>query len=203
MDHQVTPALRAIPATTAPALPATTAPALPASSFPATTASPLPAPTAPAIPATPATSSDRAALSRRALFGGAFCVGMALAGCGSGSGDPVTPGSATSTPATPTALPGGPPGALVELAAVPVGGGVMAPGPVLVVRVGEEDVAAYNPICPHQAFTVGVPDGAGTITCPGHGARFTAADGALISGPAPSGLRRIAVQVKDGFVVRE
>jgi nitrite reductase/ring-hydroxylating ferredoxin subunit len=90
----------------------------------------------------------------------------------------------------------------VALDAVPVGTGVIAPGPVLVVRGPTDDIRAYDAVCPHQRITIGTPDSSGTITCPGHGARFAAADGTLLSGPAPTGLTSIAVDVRDGFVVR-
>jgi nitrite reductase/ring-hydroxylating ferredoxin subunit len=129
------------------------------------------------------------------LLGGVFGVAVALAGCG--SGEPATP-----APTGPPAVPGGPPGALIALADVPVGGGVIAPGRVLVVQLEEGEVLAYDAICPHQAITIGTPDATGTITCPGHLGRFRAADGSRIDGPAPSGLRAIAVQVSDGYVVR-
>jgi nitrite reductase/ring-hydroxylating ferredoxin subunit len=88
------------------------------------------------------------------------------------------------------------------LADVPVGGGVIAPGPVLVVRAAEETVTAYDAVCPHASITIGLPDAGGVITCPGHGGHFRAADGARIDGPAPRGLRTIAVTVRDGYVVR-
>jgi nitrite reductase/ring-hydroxylating ferredoxin subunit len=153
--------------------------------------------------------TPRAGLSRRALFGGAMCAGLALAGCTpppSGTSGTSGTTSTTDTPGSP-GPPGttvdGPPGALAALADLPVGGGVVAPGPVLVIRLDEERVAAYSAICPHQALVVPLPDATGTITCPGHGARFRAADGTLLSGPAPGGLRTVAVRVRDGFVVRE
>jgi nitrite reductase/ring-hydroxylating ferredoxin subunit len=90
----------------------------------------------------------------------------------------------------------------VALEDVPVGTGVIAPGPVLVMRSSAAEVRAYDAVCPHQRITIGTPDPSGTITCPGHGARFAAADGKVLSGPAPSGLRPITVDVQDGFVVR-
>jgi cytochrome b6-f complex iron-sulfur subunit len=141
-------------------------------------------------------------LSRRSVFGAAGALGAAfvLAAC---EGSPATPtASAPATTAAPPATPAGPPGALVALEQVPVGTGVIAPGPVLVMRSSADEVTAYDAVCPHQRITIGTPDPSGTITCPGHGARFAAADGKVLSGPAPSGLRTIAIDVQDGFVVR-
>jgi nitrite reductase/ring-hydroxylating ferredoxin subunit len=90
----------------------------------------------------------------------------------------------------------------VALEQVPVGTGVIAPGPVLVMRASADEIKAYDAVCPHQRITIGTPDPSGTITCPGHGARFAAVDGKLLSGPAPRGLEPIAVDVQDGFIVR-
>jgi nitrite reductase/ring-hydroxylating ferredoxin subunit len=143
-------------------------------------------------------------LSRRSVFGAAGALGAAfvLAAC---EGSPAAPATSAPAPAgasTPT--PAGPPGALVALEQVPVGTGVIAPGPVLVTRASADEIRAYDAVCPHQRITIGTPDPSGTITCPGHGARFAAADGKLLSGPAPTGLKAIAVDVQDqdGFVVR-
>jgi len=163
-------------------------------------------------------------LGRRALLGGAAAMGAAylLSACAgdAGPGD-TTPtagttqggdaGPRTTTPTAGTtqagdppagASPVGPAGALVRLADVPVGGGVIAPGPVLVVRTAKGQVKAYDATCPHQAITIGVPDSGGRITCPGHGGHFNAADGARIDGPAQRGLTAIDVLVTDGYVVR-
>jgi len=148
-----------------------------------------------------------APLSRRAVFGGAgaVCAAVLLSGCG-GDAEPVSApppaGASGATPAPAPPTPNGPAGALVRLADVPVGGGVIAPGPVLVVQLTRGQVKAYDATCPHMAITIGVPDASGRITCPGHGGHFAAADGARIDGPAPRGLTPVVVALKEGFVVR-
>ena len=147
-----------------------------------------------------------APLSRRAVFGGAgaVCAAVLLSGCG-GDAEPVSappPAGATGATPAPAPTPNGPAGALVRLADVPVGGGVIAPGPVLVVQLTRGQVKAYDATCPHMAITIGVPDASGRITCPGHGGHFAAADGARIDGPAPRGLTPVVVALKEGFVVR-
>jgi cytochrome b6-f complex iron-sulfur subunit len=141
-------------------------------------------------------------LSRRSLFGGAGALGAAyvLAACEGSPSAPAT--SAPAATAAPPPTPAGPPGALVALEQVPVGTGVIAPGPVLVMRATTDEIKAYDAVCPHQRITIGTPDPSGTITCPGHGARFAVVDGKLLSGPAPTGLKPIAVDVQDGFIVR-
>jgi cytochrome b6-f complex iron-sulfur subunit len=139
-------------------------------------------------------------LSRRSILGGALGAAFVLTAC---EGSPTAP--ASTVPAATTAgppTPAGPPGALVAVEHVPVGTGVITPGPVLVVRASADEVKAYDAVCPHQRITIGTPDSSGTITCPGHGARFAAADGKVLAGPAPTGLRPVAVDVQDGFVVR-
>ena len=150
-------------------------------------------------------TSEPVICSRRALLGGAFGAALVLAGCDAtdpgppAAGPPPTAGPPTAGP-TPTSP--APPGALVALDDLPVGGGAIVPGPLLVVRPAAKTVKAYDAVCPHQRVTIGTPDATGTITCPGHGARFSAADGSRVSGPAPGNLVPVAVEVRDGFVMR-
>ena len=40
------------------------------------------------------------------------------------------------------------------------------------------------------------------ITCRGHDSHFKASDGSRIDGVAPTGLRPVQVQVKEGYVVK-
>jgi nitrite reductase/ring-hydroxylating ferredoxin subunit len=49
---------------------------------------------------------------------------------------------------------------------------------------------------------VNPPDSAGIVTCPRHNARFKAADGSLVKGPAERGLSGIPVKVDGEYVVR-
>jgi nitrite reductase/ring-hydroxylating ferredoxin subunit len=44
--------------------------------------------------------------------------------------------------------------------------------------------------------------GGGVVTCPGHFAHYRSADGSLIDGPSPRGLRPVPVQVVNGKVLR-
>ena len=145
-------------------------------------------------------------LGRRAVLAGLGGAGLTalLTACGGGDAGAGAPSRAPTTPARPPAspTPTGPPGALVKLADVPVGGGVIARGPVLVLRSAGEQVTAYDAICPHASITIAPPDANGVITCPGHGGHFRASDGSRLDGPAPRGLRTVAVAVRDGYVVR-
>jgi len=163
---------------------------------------------------------------------GAAClsvlVGSALAGCGGGEqpaapappdnptgagadtsptgagANPSPTGSPSSTagsPAGPAASPT-PAGFLTRLDEVPVGGGVIVNGAVLVVQPTAGAVKAFDARCPHAGFIVGTPNATGVVTCPGHLAHYRAADGSLIDGPSPSGLRPVAVRVSSGAVLR-
>ncbi len=90
----------------------------------------------------------------------------------------------------------------MALTDVPLGSGVIAPGPVLVVQLTKGQIKAYDAVCPHMSITIGLPAADGRITCPGHGGHFAAADGAWIDGPARRGLTAISVAIKEGYVVR-
>ena len=127
---------------------------------------------------------------------------LALSACGGGGGGGAAASTTTPAGAPATTGPTLAPGALANVADLPVGGGVIAPGDVLLVHLAGDEVKAYDARCPHTGVVVGTPDGNGVITCPGHFGRFRAADGSKIDGPAPTGLRPVTVTVRDGTVVR-
>jgi nitrite reductase/ring-hydroxylating ferredoxin subunit len=157
-------------------------------------------------------------VARRAVLLGAGGAGLAalLTACGGGSvpaaqhttGAPAGAGSPTGSTADPGELPTADPdaqepdGTLVALADVPVGGGLITAGDVLVVQPRKGVVTAFDAHCTHQAILVGEPDASGVVTCPGHLSHFRAVDGARIDGPAPRGLAAVRVKVVQGYVVR-
>lgn len=140
---------------------------------------------------------------RRVLCGLAVALlapGAVAAACA--ADDDTEPAAGAPTPA-PAKTPEAPDGAIVPVSSVPVGGGVIAlvlGNPVLLVQPTRGTVEAFDPVCPHQGFTVNTPQ-SGTIVCPGHGSRFDATTGARKSGPAPRGLRKVPVKVTKGYVV--
>ena len=144
------------------------------------------------------------ALSRRGVVGGAA---VALAGgvagflvAGRSSGSRSAPGTTAANAYGPPARSGG--GALVALARVPSGGGVVLTGQkVVVTRTPDGAVHAFSAVCTHEGCTV-TSVARGTIDCPCHGSRFDAGTGAVVAGPAPRGLPRIGVAVRGGQVVR-
>jgi nitrite reductase/ring-hydroxylating ferredoxin subunit len=150
---------------------------------------------------------DRRTLLRAAAVTVVVTTGAVMAGCGGDDGDggDADGGSAaTGAAASPTAaLPGG---ALARAAEVPVGGGVVVQGGQVVVAQPSDGVfKAYDARCPHMGISVNPPGADGTpgvILCPGHRARFSAADGSVVNGPANRALSGIPVKVDGDYVVR-
>jgi Rieske Fe-S protein len=144
------------------------------------------------------------ALSRRGVVGGAVVAliggvaGFLVAGRSSAARE--AGGSTAANAYGPAPRSGG--GALVAVARVPAGGGVVLGGQKIVVtRTADGAVHAFSAVCTHQGCTVAAVS-RGTIDCPCHGSRFDAATGAVVAGPASRPLPRIGVQVRDGQVFR-
>ena len=120
---------------------------------------------------------------REVLLGaGAFGAGAVLVGCAGGE---------KSAPAAPT-----PTGPLeLQVADVPVGGGIVAKDAKIVVtqpKAGQ--FHAFSAVCTHKGCTVArVADG--TINCPCHGSRFSDVDGSVAEGPAarPLAAKKVTV----------
>jgi thiosulfate dehydrogenase [quinone] large subunit len=126
---------------------------------------------------------------------------------GSGPVPPATRGPApsvarpTSSPATSTTVPTGPApkGALIGPATdVPVGGAATFTDPArqvpaLVVQVTKGAFRAFSAVCPHAGCTVQFDGTNDVFACPCHGSVFSAATGAVLQGPAPTGLSPIPV----------
>jgi nitrite reductase/ring-hydroxylating ferredoxin subunit len=70
----------------------------------------------------------------------------------------------------------------------------------LIVATTAEDVHVYDATCPHSDFQLvagRLPKGC-LVECPMHGARFDAADGSVVKGPAKAPLDPIESRVVDG-----
>ena len=151
-------------------------------------------------------------LARRTVLvtGGALGAAAALAACGSSGDDgaaasssaPAPTGEASgSTPAPETsgAAPAGE--VLGPVDQVAVGSGVVYDGPkVVVTQPAEGDVRGFTAVCPHQGCLVSEVTN-NEILCPCHGSLFSAEDGAVITGPATSGLAPVDISVVDDQVV--
>lgn len=151
-------------------------------------------------------------LARRTVLvtGGALGAAAALAACGGSGGDAATSESASaagttaapdsSAPADSSApTPSGE--ALGPVDQVTVGSGVVYDGPkVVVTQPTEGDIRAFTAVCPHQGCLVSEVTN-NEILCPCHGSLFSAEDGAVITGPATTGLAPVDVSVVDDQVV--
>jgi Rieske Fe-S protein len=144
-------------------------------------------------------------LARRTVLvtGGALGAAAALAACGgSGDGTAASPSAAESSGgAAPTdgAAPAGE--VLGPVDQVNVGSGVVYDGPkVVVTQPAEGDIRGFTAVCPHQGCLVSEVTN-NEILCPCHGSLFSAQDGAVLVGPATTGLAPVDVSVVDDQVV--
>lgn len=90
--------------------------------------------------------------------------------------------------------------ALAAVSDVPVGGGVIR-GNIVLTRPSGNEIHAFSAICTHQGCKVDKVAN-GHIDCPCHGSVFDASTGAVVNGPAPSPLGKIAIEVRNGEVYR-
>jgi thiosulfate dehydrogenase [quinone] large subunit len=113
---------------------------------------------------------------------------------------PAVTGTTTSpTAPTSTATVAVPKGTRIGPAAdVPVGGAASFTDPAqqipaLVVQIKSGDFRAFSAVCPHAGCTVQFDGTSDVFACPCHGSVFSATTGAVLQGPAPTGLSPIAV----------
>lgn len=147
-------------------------------------------------------------LPRRKVLaaGGVVAVGGVLVACGSGESAAPTAQDETAEEAEDAEAIGDEEVAadqgeqLVALSDVPVEGGVViSEPPVVVVQPTQGDIRAFSAVCPHQGCLMSSVE-ANEIICPCHGSLFSAEDGAVLAGPANSGLPAVAVRVQDDAV---
>ena len=114
--------------------------------------------------------------------------------------------TSTSAGLPPPPAAGGPPAGAVKLGAasqLPVGqaGTYTDPGdgqPDIVIRQPNGTLVAYSAVCPHAGCTVEY--GGGQIVCPCHGSTFSPQTGAVINGPATTGLPPRKVTQRGGEI---
>jgi Rieske Fe-S protein len=87
---------------------------------------------------------------------------------------------------------------LARLAAIPLGGGLITSGVVLIRQSGQS-VHAFSSRCTHLGCTVNEVAN-GRIFCPCHGSVFDASTGAVLQGPASAPLPRVRVTIENGGV---
>ncbi len=170
----------------------------------------------------PGAVARRDVLSKGAITGmvaaGFVVVSGLAAGIGrwAGGGTTITqatdalhPGGAATTTTTTTAAGGSGPTSTTTAAppsgtavgpatSVPVGGSAAftdpASGdPALVIQQTADNFVAFDAICPHAGCTVAYQTSARIIACPCHGSEFNPRTGAVVTGPATSGLTPIKI----------
>jgi Rieske Fe-S protein len=160
------------------------------------------------MPRTPI-DDDVPALTRRRVLTGVAVAGAAvpvLAACGGGAeteeeppaeDPPAEDPPAEEEPADdePAEEPAGGE-ALAKTGDIPVGGGVvLADQKLVVTQPAAGEFKAFSALCTHKGCPVkDVADG--TITCPCHGSKFSAADGSVTAGPATKPLEAKEVTVE-------
>jgi len=130
----------------------------------------------------------------------ASSASLQAGGSGSGAAASTTTSSAgqSGTSAT-TSAPSHPAGQKLGPASnVPVGGAAsfQDPGtgdPALVVQPSRGTFLAFDAVCPHAGCTVEYASSSRNFVCPCHGSQFDGRTGDVLTGPASSGLAKIAI----------
>lgn len=71
--------------------------------------------------------------------------------------------------------------------------------PALVIHT-EDGIKAYSAVCTHFACITKWEEDLGKIVCPCHEGYFDPLDGSVVSGPPPSPLETLTVQITDGTI---
>ncbi|HEX8628144.1 MAG TPA: Rieske (2Fe-2S) protein [Catenuloplanes sp.] len=147
----------------------------------------------------------RPCASRRAILIAAGGIGMTgvLAACGNDA--PATTGPVAGPQSQGAPTPGStagaaPAGPLATTTDIPVGGGKVVNG-ILVVQPSAGTFKAYSAACPHQGVQLIAPKD-GVSRCPAHNSTFAIADGAVLDGPATRGLVEVTVSVEGTNIVQ-
>lgn len=142
-------------------------------------------------------------LPRRTVLsvGVATAAGLALAACGQNTTgtEPATQGNGqdSQAPANTTPQDAGP------AAEIPVGGAAIVPvgsTAYVVAQPREGEYIAHSAVCPHQGCLCNRITNDAAV-CPCHGSRFNVETGAVLAGPAKTGLAPASVQVADGQLI--
>ena len=156
--------------------------------------------------------------TRRGVLAGVGLVGLASAitacGAGTSSSTPAAGNAATTTGGAGTAAPassaaaGGASSstaanALAATSEIPVGSGMIFPGPqVVVTQPTAGEFKAFSAVCTHMGCIVNQISN-GTIDCPCHGSQYSITTGDVVTGPAPRPLPAKQIKVSGGSIFLE
>ena len=154
--------------------------------------------------------------TRRGVLAGVSLVGLASAitACGAGSSSSAAAGNAATTPAAAgsatasgTAAGGTSSSAgtkaLAATSEIPVGSGMIFPGPqVVVTQPTAGEFKAFSAVCTHMGCIVNQISN-GTIDCPCHGSQYSITTGDVVAGPAPRPLPAKQIKVSGSSVFLE
>ena len=154
--------------------------------------------------------------TRRGVLAGVGLVGLASAitACGAGSSSSAAAGNAATTPAAAgsTTASGAAAGgasssagtkALAATSEIPVGSGMIFPGPqVVVTQPTAGEFKAFSAVCTHMGCIVNQISN-GTIDCPCHGSQYSITTGDVVAGPAPRPLPAKQIKVSGSSVFLE
>ncbi|MGH3211310.1 MAG: Rieske (2Fe-2S) protein [Trebonia sp.] len=151
--------------------------------------------------------------TRRGVLAGVGLVGLASAitACGAGnSSSAPAAGNAATTPVAPasSAAAGGASSstaasALAATSKIPVGSGMIFPGPqVVVTQPTAGEFRAFSAVCTHMGCIVNQISN-GTIDCPCHGSQYSIATGDVVTGPAPRPLPAKKIKVSGDSIFLE
>jgi Rieske Fe-S protein len=150
------------------------------------------------------------------VLAGVGLVGLASAitACGAGTSSTQAAGNAATTPAaaggtTASSAAAGAASsstgakALAATSEIPVGSGMIFPGPqVVVTQPTAGEFKAFSAVCTHMGCIVN-QIGDGTIDCPCHGSQYSITTGDVVTGPAPRPLPAKQIKVSGGSVFLE
>jgi Rieske Fe-S protein len=155
------------------------------------------------------TEQQAPSASRRAVLAaaaGSACV-AALAGCatynaneGGVNGPPPAPPSSSGGGGTGSSS--GAADVLASTSDIPVDGGkVLSAKQVVITQPAAGTFKAFTAVCTHQGCIVATVAN-GTIDCPCHGSKFSAANGSVVNGPATAPLAPVAITVQGTSIVK-
>lgn len=154
-------------------------------------------------------ASRRAVLRAAGVGGAVVAVGLTAAACGSSSNSNASSGTPASSaaagggssPSASSGSGGSGGGALAQTSEVPVDGGkiVTADGGTVITQPAAGTFKAFTAVCTHMQCTVGSVSN-NQIMCPCHGSIYSAKDGSVIQGPAPSPLAAKQITVSGGQI---